>query len=78
MTNLRGPMKVRAKKNSHYTLEDLISGKEEIIHIKRIHPFFYDKELVDPRIVANRDKQLFDIQEITEHKGNKYQPSTLL
>jgi len=77
LTNLRGPMKVISKMNSNYKLEDLITGKIESIHIKRIHPFYYDPTIVDPRLIANRDQQMFDIEEIISHEGNRYEPKTM-
>ena len=33
---------------SIYTLQDLISNKEETVRIKRIKPFYYDTHCTDP------------------------------
>ena len=77
LTNLRGPMQVINKEGSHYTLRDLVSHKDEVIHIKRLHPFYYDVEHTDPKQIACKDKQEFEIQSIEEHQGNRYEPSTM-
>ena len=78
LTNLRGPMKVIKKLNlSSYELEDLISHKIETVHIKRIHPFYYDKELVNPYDIAYRDQQQWKIHSVLSHRGNKIQPKSM-
>jgi len=77
LTNLRGPMRVISKTGSHYTLRDLVSHKDEVIHIKRLHPFYYDKEHTDPRQIACKDEQQFDIESIEDHSGNRYEPSSM-
>jgi len=77
MTNLRGPMKVIGMEQSTYILQDLVTNKNEKVHVKRIHPFYYDPNVTNPREIANKDQQAFDIDRIMEHRGNKYQTSTL-
>ena len=56
MTNLRGPMKIVSKKRDNYTVLDLTTNKTEIIHVKRLHKFYYDPAQTDPRQVAKADK----------------------
>jgi len=79
LTNLRGPMKVisKDKTGSHYTLRDLVTLKDETVHVKRIHPFYYDSVITDPNQIAYADKQVYEIEKITDHKGNKNKPSSM-
>ena len=77
MTNLRGSTQVISKEGSHHTFRDLVSHNDEVIHIKRLHPFYYDVEHTDPKQIACKDKQEFEIQSIEEHQGNRYEPSTM-
>ena len=79
LTNLRGPMKVVSKDKDglNYQLMDLVTFKTDMVHVKRIHPFYYDPITTDPRQIANADKQSYDIDEILSHKGNKNKPSTM-
>ena len=78
LTNRRGPMKIVYRKGDHYALLDLASNKQtEPRHIKYLHPFHYDKELVDPRTVANADKEFYDVDKILQHKGSKRTPSKM-
>jgi len=77
LTNLRGPMKVLSKNGSHYTLRDLVTHKNEIVHIKRLHPFYYEPQYEDPKQIAYKDQQEFEIESIEEHTGNKYEPNTM-
>jgi hypothetical protein len=69
MTNLRGPMKVVSKKGSAYSVMDLTTNTVEVMHLKRLRPFYFDPELTDPRQVANADRQYFDIDKILSHSG---------
>ena len=79
MTNLRGPMKVisKDKEGLTYQLQDLVTFQTEKVHVKRIHPFYYDPIQTDPRQVANVDKQTWDVDKILSHKGNPNKTSTL-
>jgi ribosomal protein L21E len=74
MTNRLGPMEIVGKtdNNMFYTLKDITNNKsEDTIHVTRLHTFYYDPIRTDPRQIANRDTQEFDIDEILEHTGDK-------
>ena len=78
MTNIRGPMKVvRALRQGNYILEDLTTGKETRAHISRMVPFYYDDRFIDPRQVANKDRQLSDLETVLKHDGDRTNPRSL-
>lgn len=77
MSNLRGPMKIMERNGSAYGVLDLATHNIEWVHVKRIHPFHCDKELIDPRTVALTDKQYYEINCIQKHKGDIKKLSTL-
>ena len=62
-------MKVMGFVGSQYELMDLTTFKTQTLHVSRIQPFVYDPEKVDPREVANRDKEIFDVERIVSHNG---------
>ena len=68
-TYLKGPMKVMGFVGSQYELMDLTTFKTQTMHVSRIQPFVYDPEKVDPREIANRDKEIFDVERIVSHNG---------
>jgi hypothetical protein len=55
---------------STYSLQNLVTGKLEDVHVTQLAPFEHDPIHTDPRLVANRDKQSWDVQEILAHRGN--------
>ena len=78
MTNLKGPYKVlRQLKQGNYIVENLTTGKDERTHISRLRPFYYDQRYINPRDVANKDRQLSEVQDILQHEGTRAQPKTL-
>jgi transposase InsO family protein len=78
MTNIRGPMKVvKQLRQGNYTLEDLTTGKETRAHVSRMVPFYYDDRYIDPRLVANKDRHLHELEEVLKHAGERAQPKSL-
>jgi transposase InsO family protein len=73
----RGPFEVIKFNNNDYTLRDLVSNKELTVHVTRLSPFEYDPLYTDPRLVANVDKEVFDVECILAHRGNLHRKSTL-
>jgi len=68
LTQLRGPMKVVAKKEDDYTLWNSIHDKQEHVHVSLIRPFIYDANYVDPKDVARRDVlSSFVVESILDH-----------
>ena len=77
MTHRRGPLRVKSRQRDQYALENLVNNKEEIVHLKRLNPLYYDPEHVDPRQVANRDSQHYDIYFVLQHRGSAKRPSNM-
>jgi transposase InsO family protein len=69
-TKKRGPYKVVRFSNNDYVLLDLVSNTELTVNITRLSPFNYDPLHTDPRLVANRDQGVYDINEVLAHRGN--------
>ena len=70
MTFKKGPMRVVNRVGSTYTLENLIDFKLEDYHVTSLSAFEYDPDEVDPRLVANKDQQMWDVEEVISHKGD--------
>ena len=75
-TNREGPFRVvHISNNGHkYTLKSLITDELIERHVTRLHPFHYEKDETDPRLIANKDQQLIDVEQILEHVGEKSGP----
>jgi transposase InsO family protein len=52
---LKGPMLVVKANRDNYTLQDITTGKNQEVHISRLHPFYYDDTKVDPAEIARKD-----------------------
>jgi transposase InsO family protein len=66
-TNLRGPLKVVNHKGATYTLENLVTGKQENHHITSLRTFEYDPDMVNPVEVANSDAFSTVVEKIISH-----------
>jgi hypothetical protein len=69
-TPRRGPYRVISNIGNSYDVMDLTTFKQRTVHLKHLRPFYYDPSKVNPREVANSDRQLFDIYKIHKHKGD--------
>jgi hypothetical protein len=67
MPNLKGPMRVVNFIGTRYTLMNLVNNKLEDYHVKLLHPFNYDPEVTDPRLVAYKDRQFHVIESVVAH-----------
>ena len=69
---LRGPLKVvsHSTDGTEYRLLNLVTNREESIHITKLRQFFWDATTTSPEAVANEDKQAWVIQSILGHKGD--------
>jgi hypothetical protein len=72
-----GPYKVVGHEFNTYTLFNLVSKKEFRVNIKRLHPFFFDENRVNPQEVAAFDEEEFLVESIMDHRGNFNQKGTL-
>jgi transposase InsO family protein len=52
---LKGPMIVVKANRDQYTLQDITTGKNQEVHISRLHPFYYDDTKFDPAEIARKD-----------------------
>jgi transposase InsO family protein len=72
MTNKRGPLKIIAIDKDVVTLENLVTRRNEKIHISNLTPFIFNPLAIDPLDVARKDyHSTFIIEKILEHKGSK-------
>ena len=62
----KGPLRViNISRNGHiYTLQDLVTNENKDYHVSRLRPFHYDPDHTDPRLIANKDSQQFDVDQI--------------
>ena len=66
----RGPYRVVNSIGSRYTLLDLLQNKHEDVLIHRLHPFQYDQEFLDPKEVAMRDREEYEVEKVLNHEGD--------
>ena len=66
----RGPYRVVNSIGSRYTLLDLITNKHEDVLLHRLHPFRYDQEFLDPKDIAMRDREEYEVQKVLDHEGD--------
>jgi len=71
-SNYRGPLRVVNHNGSIYTLQNLITEKNEDHHISKLQPFYYDPTETDPVLIANKDQQLAIVESILEMNGNPH------
>ena len=67
------PFKVVGRNGNNYDLVNYVTNKQYTYHIKKIHPFYYDKVNTDPIKVAMLDNEFYDVKKVDTHKfiGNK-------
>ena len=73
----RGPFEVVAKYRGSYSLRDLATGTVAPYNAHLLRPYHYDPELDDPREAALKEKQMYTVEAIREHRGNARRVSTL-
>jgi transposase InsO family protein len=69
-TNYKGPLRVINNIGSVYTLQNLVTGKNEDHHISKLQPFYYDSDHTDPILIANKDYDVVNVEQILEMSGN--------
>jgi hypothetical protein len=67
-TQLAGPFRVVSSVGANYEILDLISNKIKNVHISRLKPFYFEKQN-NPRLIANKDKLVWDVEKIIRHEG---------
>jgi hypothetical protein len=66
----QGPYRVISHENNTYKLKDLVTKKDFTVNIKRLSPFYFDENRVDPQEVAAHDNEEFIIDSIIGHEGS--------
>lgn len=76
-TRWQGPYRVVGSRGDQYTLQNLVTSRESMHHVKELAPFRWNADLVDPKEVAWRDNDLFQIEQVVSHTGDMNRVSTL-
>lgn len=66
-TYLKGPMRVIRHRGAQYTLANLVTSKNETVHITRLRPFIYDEYNINPIDIANKDSFATIVDKIVAH-----------
>ena len=63
-------MRVVDFKKSHYTLQDLVTGKNKSFHLTQIKPSrsSFDEMDIDPAVIARAEQQEFLVENILAHR----------
>jgi hypothetical protein len=64
-------------RTNSYKLQNLVTKKEFVVNIHRMHPFYFDEKKVDPQEVAAHDAEEFLVESILSHRGGFNKKSTL-
>jgi hypothetical protein len=68
LPNLRGPFRVLSSIGDRYRLVSLIDGRDEEVHLARLHPYHFDTHHLTPRDAAMRDVlTLFEVKAVLDH-----------
>eukprot|EP01042_Synura_sphagnicola_P002361 gene2361-2830_t len=76
-TPWRGPFRVINVNGAKYTLQDLVTMRNEDVHVSLLKPFHYDPAETDPLTVALADSNSFIVERILDHRGDLRRVSTL-
>ena len=71
-TKYKGPYRVINNVGSRYTVQNLVSMKEEEYLATDLQPFLFDPNVVDPRVVARNSVDEFDIHSIRDIRGPRH------
>ena len=66
----KGPFRVVNYTGSIYTVQNLVTMKNEDYHVTNLEPYFQDNKHNDPRQAANADADVVDVDEVLDHTGN--------
>jgi transposase InsO family protein len=65
-----GPFLVVSHTDNTYELQNLVSKRVFKVNIHRIHPFYFDKDRINPLEVAAHDEEEFIVEAILGHEGS--------
>ena len=67
---LKGPYRVINSSGPKYTIQNLVTYRNEDVHVTNLRPFNYDPERVNLQEAASRDRKEFIIDRIVSHVGD--------
>jgi transposase InsO family protein len=68
---LKGPMRVIAKSDNTYTLQDIVNMRQYDYHIKNLRSFDFDPSTQNPLTYSLKDDgTMYQVEQISKHKGN--------
>ena len=73
----KGPFRVVNTVGSKYTVQHLVTGKNQDFHVAQLKLFVYDPARVNPEEIAYRDDQSFTVENVLLHRGDTKKNSTL-
>lgn len=76
-TNLQGPFRIVNINGAKYTIQNLLTSKNQDVHISRLKPFIFDNERTDPKEVAMHEQEEFLIEAIIAHRGDRTRRKTM-
>jgi hypothetical protein len=66
----QGPFRVITSLADQLTIQNLVNHRTRKVHVRQVKPFNYDPMKTEPKSVALKDYQEFEIDEILEHHGD--------
>lgn len=69
-TPWRGPRRVIRSEGARITVQNLLNGNTETVHISSVKPFIFDSTKTDPKMVATRDDQETFVESVLWHVGD--------
>ena len=76
-TSLKGPFRVIKFIGPEYTILNLVTNKTEVVHVKRLQPFYYNALVDNPQDIAAKDYQEFRVERVLKHSGDARRKSSL-
>jgi transposase InsO family protein len=76
-TPWKGPLRVVSSDGARYTVQNLVTLKNEDFHVTDLKEYLYDPQTSSPEQVALSDSQSFIIERVIRHKGNPNKKKTL-
>jgi hypothetical protein len=76
-TPWQGPFLVVGNKGPQYTLDNLTTGRQQVVHVSRLKEFICPRG-VSPLDIARRDTNSYIVESIISHTGNVKNRSSLL
>ena len=71
----KDPFKIVRIQNRYVIIQDLVTNLEQPpVDIDRVVPFYYNSTVTNPEVVAAKEKNMFILEKIKEHRkiGKKY------